>query len=116
LKSSNFNMASWAVARGHLLESVGVAVFGIGGGDPDANSSSYRLLATSLNVVLRLVPTVPITTTAATAISAAIKPYSMAVTPSSFSINRRKDSKLCIISPPVKVWSAEIGAQMLQNL
>jgi hypothetical protein len=47
--------------------------------------------------VLRLVPTVPMTTTAATAISAAIKPYSIAVTPSSFSTTRHKDSRLRII-------------------
>jgi hypothetical protein len=37
-----------------------------------------------LNVVLRFVPTVLITVTAATAISAAIRPYSIAVAPSSF--------------------------------
>jgi hypothetical protein len=43
--------------------------------------TSYRLLAIALYVELRLVPTVPMTTTAATAISAAISPYSIAVTP-----------------------------------
>jgi hypothetical protein len=37
-----------------------------------------------LKVELRFVPTVPITVTAATAINAAIKPYSIAVAPSSF--------------------------------
>jgi hypothetical protein len=37
-----------------------------------------------LNVLLRFVPTVPITVTAATAINAAIRPYSIAVAPSSF--------------------------------
>jgi hypothetical protein len=37
------------------------------------------LVATVENVVVRLVPTVPNTVTAATAIKAAIKPYSMAV-------------------------------------
>ena len=99
---------------------VGVTAFAIGGGDPDANgprgSPGYRLLATWEKTVLRLVPTVPITTTAATAISAAIKPYSIAVTPSSFSIKRRKRSRLRIISSPSKVWSAETEAQMLQNL
>jgi hypothetical protein len=76
----------------------------------------YRLLATWEKTPLRLVPTVPMTTTAATAISAAIKPYSIAVTPASFSINRRKDSRSPIVSSPVKVWSAEIGPQILPNL
>ena len=41
----------------------------------------YRLAATLLNVPLRLVPTVPMMVMAATAISAAINPYSIAVTP-----------------------------------
>src|SRR5581483_10588470 len=44
---------------------------------------AYSFVATVLNVELRLVPTVPITVTAATAIRAAIRPYSIAVTPSS---------------------------------
>ena len=88
----------------------------IGGGDPDAGQLDYRLLATSLNVVLRLVPTVPIMTTAAMAISAAIKPYSMAVTPSWFSIKRRKDNRFRISSSPIKVWSEEIAALILPNL
>jgi len=43
--------------------------------------SPYRLLATVLNVLVRLVPTNVIITMAATAISAAIRPYSIAVTP-----------------------------------
>ena len=41
-----------------------------------------------LKVVLRFVPTVPITVTAATAINAAIKPYSIAVAPRSSLISR----------------------------
>jgi hypothetical protein len=40
----------------------------------------YRLPATVLNLELRLVPTVPMTTTAAIAISAPIRSYSIAVT------------------------------------
>ena len=42
------------------------------------------MVATFENVAVRLVPTVPNTVTAATAIKAAIKPYSIAVAPSSF--------------------------------
>jgi hypothetical protein len=45
-------------------------------------TSGYRLLATLLNVELRLVPTVPITMAAATPIRDAIKAYSIVVTPS----------------------------------
>ena len=44
----------------------------------------YSLVATFENVAVRLVPTVPNTVTAATAIKAAISPYSIAVAPSSF--------------------------------
>jgi len=43
---------------------------------------AQRLLATLLNVVVRLVPIVPIMTTAAIAIRDAINAYSIAVTPS----------------------------------
>src|SRR5262249_8351895 len=57
----------------------------------------YRLLATWLKTPLRLVPTVPMTTTAATAISAAIRPYSMAVTPRLSLIRQRKNWKLRIL-------------------
>ena len=46
----------------------------------------YRLLATVLNVLVKLVPTDVIIAMAATAISAAIRPYSIAVTPLSFSM------------------------------
>src|SRR5271166_3905516 len=41
----------------------------------------YSLVLTVLKVLLRLVPTVVMIVTAATAISAAIRPYSIAVTP-----------------------------------
>lgn len=44
---------------------------------------AYRLVATVLKTPLRFVPTVPMTVTAATAINAAIRPYSMAVAPHS---------------------------------
>src|SRR5437763_16932862 len=46
--------------------------------------AGYSLVATVENVAVRLVPTVPNTVTAATAIKAAISPYSIAVAPSSF--------------------------------
>jgi len=46
----------------------------------------YRLLETAVNVLLRPVPTKVIAAMAATAISAAISPYSIAVTPDSFFI------------------------------
>ena len=80
-------------------------------------AAGYRLAATLLNVRLRLVPTVPITTTAATAINAAIKPYSIAVTPSSFSIKRRKHSRLRIISSPFqglddRKWTADLAKSL----
>jgi len=45
---------------------------------------AYSFVATLENVAVRLVPTVPSTVTAATAIRAAIRPYSIAVAPSSF--------------------------------
>jgi len=48
-----------------------------------------RPQVTALNVALRPVPTVSIAKTDAIAISAASKPYSIAVTPSSSSITRR---------------------------
>ena len=48
------------------------------------DGKTYNLLATVENVAFRLVPTVVIVATAATAIRAAIKPYSIAVAPSSF--------------------------------
>jgi hypothetical protein len=75
----------------------------------------YSLAATLLNVLLRLVPTVVIMVTAATAIRAAISPYSTAVTPVSSSIsfvkNARIDFRLwfyrasvqCKIKPNVKL-------------
>ena len=54
------------------------------------------MLATVLNVLVRLVPTDVIITMAATAISAAIWPYSIAVTPRSFSMRCRRIIKLRI--------------------
>ena len=59
-------------------------------------ASPYRLLATVLNVAVRLVPTDVIITMAATAISAAIRPYSIAVTPRSFSTRCRRIVKVRI--------------------
>jgi hypothetical protein len=47
-------------------------------------AESQRWVATVVKVPVRLVPTVPITVTAATAISAAMRPYSIAVTPDWF--------------------------------
>ena len=58
-----------ACATGHLLTE---------------DERSYSFVATVENVAVRLVPTVPNTVTAATAINAAIRPYSIAVAPSSF--------------------------------
>src|SRR5262249_26054185 len=52
----------------------------------------YRLAATLLKVPLRLVPTVPMIVTAAKAISAAISPYSIAVTPDSSLISLVKNA------------------------
>jgi len=75
----------------------------------------YRLLAISEKTVLRLVPSVAIMTTAAMAISAAISPYSIAVTPCSLSINRGKDSRLRIISSPIKVRSGECVTDALSG-
>src|SRR5437868_14862530 len=46
--------------------------------------AGYSFVATVENVEVRLVPTVPSTVTAATAIRAAIRPYSIAVAPFSF--------------------------------
>ena len=43
---------------------------------------AYSFVATVENVAVRFVPTVPSTVTAATAIRAAIRPYSIAVAPS----------------------------------
>src|SRR5580692_5065087 len=45
---------------------------------------SYSLPATVVKIEVRFEPTVPMIVTAATAISAAIRPYSIAVAPSSF--------------------------------
>jgi hypothetical protein len=79
--------------------------------------SRYKLLATWLNTELRSVPTVPMTTTAATAISAAISPYSIAVTPRASVIKYREDNKvrisclLLVLNGPV----AEIGLHLLTN-
>jgi len=53
----------------------------------------YNLVATVLKVLLRLPPTVPMMVTAATAISAAISPYSIAVTPGSSWISLVKKAR-----------------------
>jgi hypothetical protein len=52
--------------------------------------NAYKLVETVVNTVVRLVPTVPITMTAATAINAAINPYSIAVTPLRSFINANR--------------------------
>lgn len=54
----------------------------------------YNLVGTVLKVLLRLPPTVPIMVTAATAISAAISPYSVAVTPGSSWISLVKKARV----------------------
>lgn len=56
----------------------------------------HNLPAMVLKVLLRLVPTVPITVTAATAINAAIKPYSIAVAPFSLFKSALKALKMFI--------------------
>src|SRR5438067_1957102 len=53
--------------------------------------NDYRLLPTEPNTADRLVPTVDIVATAATAINAAIRPYSMAVAPLRSRSTRRPD-------------------------
>src|SRR5207253_6717219 len=54
------------------------------------------LFATLLSTPLTLVPTLPMATMAATAISEAISVYSMAVAPCSFFIRRRKMDSIAI--------------------
>ena len=79
--------------------------------------SRYKLLATWLNTVVRSVPTVPMMTTAATAISAAISPYSIAVTPRP-SVNKyRKDNKVRIIwlLPALMSRWRKLGLHLLPN-
>jgi hypothetical protein len=49
-----------------------------------ADSEAYSLPATVVKVEVRFEPTVPMIVTAATAIRAAIRPYSIAVAPSWF--------------------------------
>jgi len=75
----------------------------------------YSLVATLLKVLLRLVPTVVMMVTAATAIRAAISPYSTAVTPVSSPISFVKNARIgfflwfdrasvqCKIKPSVKL-------------
>ena len=75
----------------------------------------YSLAATLLKVLLRLVPTVVMIVTAATAIRAAISPYSTAVTPVSSPISFVKNARIgfflwfdrasvqCKIKPSVKL-------------
>src|SRR5205823_4991724 len=59
-------------------------------------AEGYRSVATVLNRVLRLVPTSWNAAIAATAINAAIRPYSIAVAPSS-SRNRRTSTNFALI-------------------
>jgi hypothetical protein len=61
---------------------------------------AYRLAATWLKVPLKLVPTVPMMVTAATAMSAAINPYSIAVTPRLSVIKQRRDINVGISNSP----------------
>src|SRR5947207_5830139 len=61
----------------------------------------YSLVATVENVEVRLVPTVPSTVTAATAIRAAIRPYSMAVAPSSFFKSLFKVANIRVLQRPL---------------
>src|SRR6516162_2677074 len=61
---------------------------------PTTFQIDYRLAATLLKVPLRLVPTVPIIVTAATAMSAAIRPYSIAVTPASSRASFVKNTRI----------------------
>ena len=64
--------------------------------EDDGASRGYSLVATVLNVVLRLVPTFPKAETAPSAISVAIKPYSMAVAPTLFCQRARKRRRIFI--------------------
>src|SRR5437764_2547448 len=63
--------------------------------------AGYSLVATVENVEVRLVPTVPSTVTAATAIRAAIRPYSMAVAPSSFFKSLFKVANIRVLQRPL---------------
>lgn len=53
-------------------------------GDPSPAHGAYSFLATVEKVLVRLLPTVVKTVTAATEIKAAMRPYSIAVAPVSF--------------------------------
>ena len=59
------------------------------------------MVATVENVEVRLVPTVPSTVTAATAIRAAIRPYSMAVAPSSLLKSLVKVANIRVLQRPL---------------
>jgi hypothetical protein len=56
------------------------------------------------------------TTTAATAMSAAMRPYSIAVTPSSVRPGGTRSVSYAFNSFPIKVWWTEIGRRSLLNL
>jgi len=69
----------------------------------------YMVLATLLSTPLTLVPTLVIATIAATAISEAIKVYSIAVAPRSFFVRRRKMDSMEISQSEIGDLSAVWG-------
>ena len=77
------------------------------------SSRRYRLAATVLKVLVRLPPTDEIIAIAATAISAAIRPYSIAVTPRSFSMRRRKMIKYRIFEPKLQRIAGDLRHDLL---
>src|SRR5213075_3498863 len=62
---------------------------------------AYSFVATVEKVAVRLVPTVPSTVTAATAIKAAIRPYSIAVAPCSFFKSLVKVADIRVLQRPL---------------
>jgi hypothetical protein len=70
--------------------------------------SGYKLPATVLNVDDKFVPTCPITVTAATAISAAISPYSIAVAPLSLHIISFNNAMNLTVTLPTVSCASEI--------
>src|SRR5438445_6956914 len=74
----------------------------VGGRRSDRNqgTADYRLFETLLNVVFSLLPTLVMAPIAATAMRAAMRPYSMAVAPLAFFINF---TNLAISGLPVKI-------------
>jgi len=84
-----------------------------GPGEPPVSTlncdDNYMVLATLLSTPLTLVPTLVIATMAATAISEAIKVYSMAVAPRSFFVRRRKMDSMEISQSEIGDLSAVWG-------